>query len=287
MYTNLASLMAKIDDLILFVQLHKPAFLLITETFLSNSIPDSLVNLDGYTLYRTDRSDGRAGGGSSIYIATNIVNEFKPKPITFRCSTSEVTILELASSTLSFTIACVYRPPSRALLQDDMILFHKLSELSATAANLFIAGDFNLPTINWSSTDYLNIKNYADNSAAYHFVETLINSSLCQIVSEPTRFRQNQNPSTLDLILVNDPALVSQVDYLSPIGKSDHITLLSTIQLLVTEIPKKVTKLVKRVNYDKLKNDLESVQWTSDFFSSDDPNEMWNKFIKYILKYRD
>jgi hypothetical protein len=62
MYTNLASLMAKIDDLILFVQLYKPAFLLITETFLSNSIPDSLVNLDGYTLYRTDRSDGRAGG---------------------------------------------------------------------------------------------------------------------------------------------------------------------------------------------------------------------------------
>jgi hypothetical protein len=137
MYTNLASLMAKIDDLILFVQLHKPAFLLITETFLSNSIPDSLVNLDGYTLYRTDRSD----------VKCNIVNEFKPKPITFRCSTSEVTILELASSTLSFTIACVYRPPSRALLQDDMILFHKLSELSATAANLFIAGDFNLPTM--------------------------------------------------------------------------------------------------------------------------------------------
>jgi hypothetical protein len=173
--------MAKIDDLILFVQLHKPAFLLITETFLSNSIPDSLVNLDGYTLYRTDRSDGRAGGGSSIYIETNIVNEFKPKPITFRCSTSEVTILQLASSTLSFTIACVYRPP-------------KLSELSATAANLFIAGDFNLPTIDWSSTHYLNIKNYADNSAAYHCVETLVNSSLCQLVSEPTRFRQNQIP---------------------------------------------------------------------------------------------
>jgi hypothetical protein len=285
MYTNLASLMAKIDDLILFVQLHKPVFLLITETFLSNSIPDSLVNLDGYTLYRTDRSDGKAGGSggsSSIYIETNIVNEFKPKPITFRCSTSEVTILELASSTLSFTIACVYRPPSRALLQDDMILFHKQSELSATAANLFIAGDFNLPTIDWSSTDYLNIKNYADNSAAYHFVETLVNSSLCQIVSEPTRFRQNQNPSTLDLILINDPALVSQVDYLSPIGKSDHITLLSTIQLLVCEIPKKVTKLVKRVNYNKLKNDLESVQWTSDFFSSDNPNEMWKKFIIFL-----
>jgi hypothetical protein len=74
MYTNLASLMAKIDDLIPFVQLHKPAFLLRTETFLSNSIPDSLVNLDGYTLYRTDRSDGRAGGGSSIYIETHNVS---------------------------------------------------------------------------------------------------------------------------------------------------------------------------------------------------------------------
>jgi hypothetical protein len=42
--------------------------ILITETFLSNSIPDSLVNLDGYTLYRTDRSDGRAGGSSSIVL---------------------------------------------------------------------------------------------------------------------------------------------------------------------------------------------------------------------------
>jgi hypothetical protein len=144
--------------------------------------------------------------------------------------------------------------------------------LSATGGNLFIAGDFNLPTVDWSSPDYLNIRNYA------------VNSSLCQIVSEPTRFRQNQNPSTLDLILVNDPALVSQVDYLSPIGKSDHITLLSTIQLLVSEIPKKVTKLIKRVNYEynKLKNDLESVQWTSDFFSSDDPNEMWEKFIIFL-----
>jgi hypothetical protein len=30
-----------------------------------------------------------------------------------------------------------------------------------------------------------------------HFVETLVNSSLCQIVSEPMRFRQNQNPSTV------------------------------------------------------------------------------------------
>jgi hypothetical protein len=84
--------------------------------------------------------------------------------------------------------------------------FTKLSKLSATGGNLFIAGDFNLPTIDWSSTDHLTIRNYAENSAAYHFVETLVNSSLCQIVSEPTRFRQNQNPSTLNLILVNDPA---------------------------------------------------------------------------------
>jgi hypothetical protein len=53
MYTNLASLMAKIDDLILFVQLHKPAFLLITETSLSNSIPsivmEELVAVHPYT----------------------------------------------------------------------------------------------------------------------------------------------------------------------------------------------------------------------------------------------
>jgi hypothetical protein len=70
--------------------------------------------------------------------------------------------------------------------------------------------------------------------------------------------------------------------YLSLIGKSDHITLLSTIQLLVSEIPQKVTKLVKRVNYNKLKNDLESVQWTSYFFSSDDSNEVWKKFIIFL-----
>ena len=45
--------------------------LAISETWLSNIIPDSFVNINGYKLYRKDRLN-KTGGGVAIFIKENI-----------------------------------------------------------------------------------------------------------------------------------------------------------------------------------------------------------------------
>jgi len=44
----------------------------ISETKLDNSIPSSEVAIDGYTIYRLDRS--RRGGGVAIYVTNNLIS---------------------------------------------------------------------------------------------------------------------------------------------------------------------------------------------------------------------
>ena len=45
------------------------------------------------------------------------------------------------------------------------------------------------------------------------------------MVDKPTRIRLGQTGNILDLVLVNEEQLVSEIEHYSPIGKSDHDTL--------------------------------------------------------------
>ena len=53
---------------------------------------------------------------------------------------------------------------------------------------------------------------------------------LLQHVAEPTRQRGSDKPHTLDLIISSDN-FVSEVEYLSPLGMSDHSVLKFSVQL--------------------------------------------------------
>jgi len=58
------------------------------------------------------------------------------------------------------------------------------------------------------------------------FLSCLRNNFLIQHVTEPTCFRASDEPNrpTLDLIL-SDEHFISNLEYLSPVGKSDHVVL--------------------------------------------------------------
>jgi hypothetical protein len=58
----------------------------------------------------------------------------------------------------------------------------------------------------------------ADNN----FIECLRDAFLIQKVTQPTRHKEGQKSSLVDLILVNDDNLVSDIQHLDPVGKSDH-----------------------------------------------------------------
>ena len=75
---------------------------------------------------------------------------------------------------------------------------------SVRNSELIVVGDFNFKDIDWvtySSTKSLN-------HPEFKFVENIKDLFLFQHVNEPTRYRENNKPSTLDLIFSSDENLV-------------------------------------------------------------------------------
>ena len=77
-------------------------------------------------------------------------------------------------------------------------------------------GDFNYPTTNYLDG---NVES-GPNSAAAKFYNTTQDLVLFQHVTEPTKVRQDQIPSTLDLIFTDKDNVIEE-----PLGKSDHAVL--------------------------------------------------------------
>ena len=65
-------------------------------------------------------------------------------------------------------------------------------------------------------------------SSSHHaqlFLQTIQDQYLNQHVHEPTRYRINSTPHTLDLILTNERDFVEDVQYLPGLGLNDHVCL--------------------------------------------------------------
>lgn len=57
------------------------------------------------------------------------------------------------------------------------------------------------------------------------FLKLYTEGTLCQYVNKRTRIKDNNTLFILDLVFSNGENLITQVYYLAPIGKSDHIGL--------------------------------------------------------------
>ena len=66
--SNSRSLVNKIDELSGTVSLLSLDIVVITETWLSPNVSNSAINLNGFSIFRRDRRDGRRGGGVCVYV---------------------------------------------------------------------------------------------------------------------------------------------------------------------------------------------------------------------------
>ena len=80
------------------------------------------------------------------------------------------------------------------------------SVCASNPSQIFILGDFNFKEINW---DLFNC-NVNETQPAYKFLECVRDCYLFQHVKHPTRFRDGQEPSILDLVLTNEEHMVNQ-----------------------------------------------------------------------------
>ena len=87
-------------------------------------------------------------------------------------------------------------------------------------------GDFNYPEIDWDRS----VSRAGPNHYSSTFLQASQGNLLSHYVSQSTCFRRGQTASTLDLILATEEDMVGDLEYLAPVGRSDHAVLSFRIQ---------------------------------------------------------
>ena len=120
-----------------------------TETWCNNSIHSSeIIPTDQYNIFRNDR-EGSKGGGHGVLIAVHnriICSEL------FKSNNTELIAAKIHHNQRSIILSAFYRPPSlqdmtyTEKIRNDFVHLKTLAKHNS----LWIAGDFNLPDINWN-----------------------------------------------------------------------------------------------------------------------------------------
>lgn len=214
MYTNAQSLPNKIQELRYRCSQTKPTLVGVTETWLSSNILDSEVCIEGYTMYRVDRSHGR-GGGSILYIQNNLQITQVNDP-TLVAIPESVWCMVRGNSEKSCLIGVVYRSPN-ADENTNTCLIRGIQAACARHYNgLLLIGDFNYP---------LDENDNPQSPLSTQFWDTVNELGLTEHVQTVTRWKTNNRPSRLDLVLTSEPHMIESLRITDPLGSSDHATI--------------------------------------------------------------
>ena len=96
---------------------------------------------------------------------------------------------------------------------------------------------------------------------------------LFQHITEPTRFREGQNPTLDDLIFTNESEMLEQLKYLAPPGGSDHIA-------LEFNFINRTVLLYDKGDYEKMKQ-LFNRDWTQ-VLQSMNPQDVFDTLEKSL-----
>ena len=134
-------------------------------------------------------------------------------------------------------------------------------------------GDFKCSEINW---DDLTIQDQNMESLSNKIIEIFRDCFLQQVIMETTRGRGANIPSLLDLVLCYESTLIKDIEYQSPLGKSDHCVITFSYDIKCISSAYKV----KRFFYDKgdyysIKKYLRTINWYH-LFDGKDVQQMWD-----------
>jgi hypothetical protein len=149
--------------------------------------------------------------------------------------------------------------------------------------NIIIGGDFNYKEIDWENEYASPNKEHQSN-----FINAIQECYLHQHVSEPTRFRVNETPNLLDLVLSSEESLIRDLEYHPALGESDHICLRFNVMCgkqVIKEEPEK--RNFYKTDYAAVAEDLGRFDWVSLLNSKflDDYSLFFNKLEEIMLKH--
>ena len=146
---------------------------------------------------------------------------------------------------------------------------------------LLIIGDFNLKEIEWAQGE----TSVGEEHLATLFLEAIRDTYLFQHVREPTRYRNDNIPSILDLILTNEEDMVCQIDYLPSLGSSDHVVLTFVFNCFINVTYNTFRKhKFFKPDYASMNQALLDVNWNEELGVLT-LNESWEYLAEKIVKY--
>ncbi|KAK2723804.1 hypothetical protein QYM36_002223 [Artemia franciscana] len=180
-------------------------------------------------------------------------------------------------------LSSVYRIPSSPCQLSSQRVIAEMTQFilcNFPKATLLMTGDFNLPSVFRINRQDVTRSSLEQNP----LIQVLTDNFLYQTVTVPTRMCPGQNPSTLDLVITNDREKVIGTQTLSPFGSSDHMPVLSSIQL--SSKPSKYTKQ-SFTNYKMMVEEL--IDANLEILISDDAEASWlilkNTLLESLAKH--
>ena len=248
-----------------------------------STIPDILLHIEGYTLYRQDRYDPakslhgyRRGGGICIYVLDKYVDYLTVlEDISTVTDDVEQLWLNLRCPNVKQKlIGCIYRPPKGNIDRGLSGIRSSLDNIFNFNSDVIIAGDFNINYNLRHTESYKQLKLLEQDFG------------LTQIIKNNTRITKSC-ATCIDLILTN-------INYLYQYGTlettiSDH----ETVYLI-----KKKIRNTPSFNYidarsyqnyvkEEFQNDLINDNRWYDYYTSDDVDMKWKLFEDIISTYAD
>lgn len=248
----------------------EPDVILITEVIpksQSNPIAPALLNLEGYKAsfnFEPNTADLGSSGIRGVAIYSKISLNASDIDIKVEESSDHIWI-ELPTKDKPLLVGCIYRSPSYDMDKEGcMKSAISTSQLIKAAYernnNVIMVGDFNYKEIDWDNEYAPPNKEHQSN-----FINALQECYLHQHVTEPTRFRVNETPNLLDLLLTSEESMIKDLSYQPPLGGSDHICLCFNvncgIQENIKEEPDK--RNFYKTDYTAIVKDLRKYEWVS------------------------
>ena len=223
-----------------------------------------MVNITGYALIRSDRLQKR-GGGTAIYVRNCIHHEVKDAQ---DCLGVEIEGTFIDFPQLHLCILCIYLPPqlnAASLNQTKERIINVTDDhlLKFPNRQIIILGDFN----------------------TFDVIGLCSDLNLVDIVDKPTR-----GNNILDHVLVDERLKEkynsSSVSIESPVGKSDHATLIISPLCSFTETCSARYQKVfdyRESNIAVLLECAKAIDWHNIFDPDEDINIQWLKLHRVIL----
>ena len=278
-YANVDSGLAnKKDELSIMLRNHNPDIVILNEILpkrrrVRKKLSTKDFEMDGYDFVIRSATEGR---GVVIYFKTCLYVQ-KVDVLNNEYFEESVWIRLTLKGNDSLLIGNVYRSPSSS--RENNILLNNLLQLAVgqNDTHILIVGDFNYGSLDWDlmqSTESLN-------HCSSLFIECIKDLFLYQHVKDCTRHRVGQSSSRLDLIFSNEQGMVTDLDYVQPLGASDHDCLVFNFRCYTDHRPSDVPRPnYYKGKYDQMRETFKSVKWEN--IQNDDINVFWENLVSEI-----